>query len=155
MTLATRRARSDDRPFIVSGWSSSLRMTRDVPLVPMAQWAAVYHPIIESILDRRHVETLVVEGSVLAGFICFEQPDYVFYCYVAQPFRRGGLASQLFYEAGIDPASCFRYACRTLASWHLRSKIPLAQYDPFHARYTPEENEQHDRDRSSSRKAAR
>lgn len=146
--------------FIVSGCSASLRMTRDIPLITMADYASVMHPQIEKMLDRAGVQTIVAEGSVLAGFICFERDahiadrdavthrrcsitiaDYVFYVYVAKPFRRRGLARELFNAAGIDPGSRFYYACRTLSSWELRGKIPLAHYSPFYARYSPAEND--------------
>lgn len=134
-----RPAVPDDSAFIVSGWSASLRISRDIPLIPMSDWASIMRPVIRRLLDR--ASCIVAETSVLCGFIAFE-PNYCFYVYVAQPFRRHGLARGLFGAAGIDPASRFGYACRTLASWQCRSKIPLAQYDPFKARFAKEQDEQ-------------
>lgn len=164
MTFAYRPATAEDRQFIVSGCSASLRMTRDLPLITMADYATIMHAQIAKMLDRAGAKTIVAEGSVLAGFICFERDahivdevsthrrrgitiaDYVFYVYVAQPFRRRfGVARGLFAAAGIDPASRFHYACRTLSSWELRDKIPLAHYSPFYARYSPEENQRYER----------
>ncbi len=149
-----RPATAADRPFIVSGWSASYRMSRNETR-PMALYAKQKHEEVNYYLDRAGVETLVAEGSVLTGFITFERPDYVMYCYVAQPFRLNGIARALLAEAGIDPATRFRYACQTRASWEVRNKIPLAVHDSLHARYSPEENEQHEREHRRERKGRR
>lgn len=138
MTLSLRPALPDDRRFIVSGWSSSQRLTRDVPLIRNRSWAAIWHPIVEDQLNRPEVEVIIAAGEVLQAFIAFELPDYVLYIYVAQPFRGQGIARRLFAAAGIDPESRFRYACRTRASWECRDKIRLAHYDPFFCRFEKE-----------------
>lgn len=130
-----RLATADDRQFIVSGWSSSQKRTRDIPLVPDALWAATWHPIVRATLDRPTVVTVVAHGEVLQGFICAE-PGYVIYVYVAQAFRGQGIARGLFASVAIDPESRFGYACRTKTSWECRAKIPLAHYDPFRVRFT-------------------
>lgn len=163
MIFSYRKATESDHPFIISGCSASLRMTRDVPLIAMIDWANVMHPQVERLLAR--AQCIVAEGSVLAGFIIFDRDtqvvaddglhvsDYVYYVYVAQPFRRNGVARSLFHAAGIDPTSRFHYACRTLSSYELRRQIPNAKYSPFYARYSPEENEDHAR--NYQREAAR
>lgn len=138
--ISYRPATSADRAFIVSGWSASQRLTRDIPLITNRDWAAVWRPVVTGQLDRPGVETLVAAGEVLQGFIAFERPSYVLYCYVAQPFRRRGIARGLFAAAGIDPTSRFEYACRTRTSWECRDKIKLAHYDPFRARFEQENN---------------
>lgn len=125
----------DDRQFIVSAWSSSQKYTRDIPMIPDALWAKTWHPIVKATLDRPTVVTVIAHGEALHGFICAEA-NYVIYVYVAQPFRRCGIARELFASVGIDPSSRFGYACRTKASWQCRSKIPLAHYDPFRIRFT-------------------
>ncbi len=137
MTFALRPMQPDDRQFVISGWSSSLRLSRDVPLIPMVLWADTMHRVIERALERPMAQTLVAHGEVLQGFICAE-PSYVLYVYVAQPFRRLGIARALCGAAGIDPMARFGYACRTRSSWQLltvHKKAPLATYDPFHARF--------------------
>lgn len=137
-----RPATDEDRAFIVSGWSASQRMTRDIPLIPMQQWAAIWHPVVEAALARPRVQTLVAHGaSALFGFLCYE-PTYVLYTYVAAPFRRNGIARGLFDAAGIDPLSCFTYACRTKTSWELRGKVPSARYSPYRARFAEEETDE-------------
>jgi hypothetical protein len=158
MTFSFRPSTASDRPFIISGISASLRMTRDIPLISMLDYANIMHAQIAKLLDRTGVQCIVAEGSVLAGFIVFERgaqvvdelglcaADYVFYVYVAQPFRKLGVARGLFAAAGIDPASRFHYACRTLSSYEARGQVPRARYSPFYARFTPEENDQHARD---------
>jgi len=129
-----RPAIAEDRPFIRSGFSASLRMSRDVPLIAMSDWADIMHPVIDRVLDR--VSAIVAHGEVLQGFIAFE-PGYVVYIYVAQPFRRNGIARGLFDAAGIDPGSRFDYACRTKASWECRHKYPLAEFNPYRIRFAP------------------
>ena len=157
MIFTYRPTQPEDRMFIVSGWSSSYRMSRDCT-TPMAIYAKQKHEEIDCHLKRERVQTLVAEGSVLAGFISFEPrarivdeyglvtADFVYYVYVAQPFRRRGVARGLFGAAGIDPSTRFHYACRTLGSWELRDKIPLAHHSPYYARYSPQENERNERD---------
>jgi GNAT superfamily N-acetyltransferase len=137
MTIAIRPMTPDDRRFVVSGWSSSWRASRDIALVPHSMWAAVMHPIIEHHIDRPIVRTFVAHGEVLHGFICAE-PDYVLYLYVARPFRCCGIASALLRAAGIDVSARFGYAVRTRALWELlvvHRKAPLAIYDPYHVRF--------------------
>jgi GNAT superfamily N-acetyltransferase len=135
MTTAIRPAGPEDEAFIVSAWSSSQRMTRDIPLVPMDRWAEIWHPVVRAALARRSVRTIVAHGALaLFGFLAFE-PAYVYYVYVAQPYRRRGIARELFAAAGIDPLSRFEYACRTKTSWELRGKVPSARYDPYRARF--------------------
>ncbi len=141
MTASYRATTPDDHDFIVSGWSSSYRLSRDIAFIQMAGYADVMHPIIKSVLARPRVEVIVAHGEVLRGFICFERPDLVNYVYVAQPYRRKGIAAGLFAAAGIDHQSRFRYAARTRASWELmvvHGKAPLSQHDPFPSRFTEE-----------------
>lgn len=138
MTASYRAAIPADRPFIVSGWSSSYRLTRDSN-IPMPLWASLQHQAVKWYLDKPGVECIVAHGEVLRGFIAFERPDLVLYVYVAQPYRRSGIARGLFMAAGIDPASRFAYAHRTLTSWELRSKIPAAYFDSFRARFAEKE----------------
>lgn len=133
-----RDATPEDEQFIVSGWSSSQRMTRDIPLVTMEQWAEVWHPVVRAALARPLVKTIVAHGELLRGFITYE-PNYVLYIYIAQPYRGWGIARGLFMAAGIDPLSRFGYACRTKASWELRGKTPSARYDPMRARFAEEQ----------------
>lgn len=134
-----------DERFVVSGWSSSQRMTRDIPLVPMAMWADnFWHPVVRAALARETASTLVAVGSerdARRGFICYE-PGYVMYCYVAEPYRRNGVARELFAAANIDPSARFTYACRTKSSWMLRGKVPFASYDPMRARFAPGKSDQ-------------
>lgn len=135
--IAVRPMQSDDRAFVVSGWSSSLRLSRDISFIPMARWAELMRPVIEAVLARPAARTLVAHGEVLQGFVSFE-PRYVLYLYVAQPFRRNGIARSLLEAAGIDPSAPFGYACRTRASWELivlHRKAPFAVYDPYRARF--------------------
>lgn len=150
MTAQFRAAIPEDESFILSGWSSSYRMSRDLAFVQMEAYAAHMHPIIRSVLARPRVQTIVAHGAVLHGFLTFERSQYerpplVIYVYVAAPYRRLGAARGLFAAAGIDPRDRFEYACRTKASWELLElgrKAPLAAYNPYRARYAEEEKTQ-------------
>jgi GNAT superfamily N-acetyltransferase len=151
--ILTRPAIADDRAFIVSGWSSSYRASRDCT-TPMSMYAAHKHDEINFYLD--HAITLVAHGElgVLMGFITFDPSTYVaainrqrvtldgyiLYVYVASPFRRRGIANRLFAAAGISPYQRFGYHCRTRWSSDLRSKIPNAKHEPFRARYEETEH---------------
>ena len=131
----------DDRQFVLSGWSASYRMSRDLAFVPMSSYAGFMHPVITAVLARPTTEVLIDAGAVLRGFIAFEQPDYVIYLYVAQPFRKNGIARDLMLAAGIDPGDRYSYAARTRATWQLQfsGKMPLAQFDPMRVRFGKED----------------
>ena len=148
--IRIRKMILDDREFVLGGWLDSYRGSRDIVLCPMRLYAQTYRPWISSILGM--ASTLVAHGEsgVLFGFIVYDSTTYVAsfggrkitlyghvcYVYVDEPFRsRWGIARKLFEAAGIDPASRFGYACRTRSSWLLRSKIPLAEYEPYRTRH--------------------
>lgn len=146
--ILTRPATAADRPFIVSGWSSSYRSSSD-ETAPTSLYAKQKHEEIDFYLAR--CSTLVAHGETgtLFGFIAYDPAvyatagkrrvtfnGYVLYVYTAEPFRRRfGVATRLFEVAGIDRNRRFGYLCRTRASWELRSKAPLAKHDPHRARH--------------------
>jgi hypothetical protein len=164
--ILTRPACTDDRQFIVSGWSSSYRSSRDCT-TPMALYAEQKHAEVEYYLERCH--TLVAHGElgVLMGFIAYDPSTYVatigrrrvtltgyvLYVYVAGPFRRRRIAHRLFGAAGISPSQRFGYACRTQWSWDLRSKIPLAEHEPKRARYEETDHGRHACEQDEARRA--
>lgn len=144
-----REATEGDCQFIVSGWSASYRMSRDVALLQMSDYADVMRGIVRAVLARPRTRTIIAHGEMLRGFISFEPSSVgashiVHYIYVAMPYRGHGIARGLFDAAEIDPIRPFDYSCRTRASWELRSKAPLAIYNPLRARFAEEErpNEQ-------------
>lgn len=146
--ILTRAAVAADRPFITSGWSSSYRLSHDCT-TPMSLYPRQKHEEVHFYLDRAHALVAHGETGVLFGFIVYDPTTYVailggrritldgyvLYVYVATPFRRRGIARQLFAAAGIAPTRRFGYLCRTRQSWELRSKIPLAEHEPHRARY--------------------
>lgn len=144
-----RPLETGDIPFVRSGWSASYRMSRDLAFVQMSNYADVMHPIVDAVLARPNTEVLIDAGAVLRGFIVFERPDYVIYVYVAQPFRRNGIARDLMLAAGIDPRGSYAYAARTRASWQLQlnGKMPCATFDPMRVRFGKEDREQRNKDR--------
>jgi hypothetical protein len=142
-----RPATTEDEPFIVSGWSSSYRMSKDCAFIQMDGYADVMHPIVRSVLARPRTRTIVAHGEVLHGFISFEHstignPPLVHYVFVLLPYRRRGIARGLFTAAGIDPRGIFEYSARTRASWELivlHRKAPGARPNSLRARFAEEE----------------
>jgi GNAT superfamily N-acetyltransferase len=128
-----------------------MRTSRDLCLIPMRHYSAIMHPIVDGYLDHPSVRTFVDVGDtgMLRGFIAAdpssylarvrgdhrELAGYIYFTYVAAPFRGWGIARTLLQHAGIDPGSPFGYAVRTRSSFEARSKIPLAEYDPHRARF--------------------
>lgn len=176
VTLGFRAMAATDRDLVVSGWSSSLRMSHYAGFISMKRWASVMHVEINATLDHPDVSTLVAEEigetdhmgrSFLYGFITWSSTltamPYVFYCYVKRPYRRGteqgmvqGHAAQLFAAAGIDPTKPFSYACRTGVCAQLARKVPLAEFDPLPGRFLDRPGAQyahanHARDRHTRR----
>jgi len=138
-----------DRPFVISGWSSSYRMTRD-STIPMPMWSeGAYHPVVDWYMSKKRSITLVSRGSTTEtrrGFICYEPAHrgtaMVHYLYVAEPYRGHGVARALLAAAGVDPSEPFDYSHRTKASWELievAKKAPRAKYNPIAARYAEEQ----------------
>lgn len=138
-----RPATPADEVFVTSGWSASYRMSRDVAFVQMSDYADHMHKVIAAVLARPRVKVLVSEGEVLRGFLVYEEsdignPPLVIYIFVAQPYRKRGIARELFAAANIDPSKPFEYAARTRTSWELSRKTPLARYNPYRARFAEE-----------------
>lgn len=147
----------EDRTFVVSGWSSSYRMSHFAGPISMKRYAKVMHAEIEALLDHPAVETIVATrvGETdhlgrpwLYGFIASSRSimrdgrPYVLYVYVKLPYRRGktqgmvsGYASMLFEAAGIDPCKPFVFGWQTPASIGLSRKMPFAVFDPLPMRY--------------------
>lgn len=138
------------RNFVLSGWSSSLKHSRDAGMITSEDWIAVMHAQITKIVARPECRVLLARGAdepdVFGGFIAGEPSErVVYYCFVKGHYRRGGLARALFAALEIDPAGRFAYPCttsilddpRTL----LRNKIPLARRDPSVARYPKQQRD--------------
>lgn len=155
---------ADDRAFVVSGWSATYRTSPHAGLLPMPDYAAIMHPIVNGILDHPTTRVIVAEQpgetdheerAFLYGFIVFAASParYVYYLFVKGEFRRGetryelarGFGRQLMAAAGIDPARAFEYACHTSDITELRDagKLPHATFNPMPARFlhVPEEEQ--------------
>lgn len=149
-TLHVRPYVEDDHQFVLSGWSSSYRGSRDISFIPSDWYADIYHRVIEYHLDRVRVLVAHGETGVLFGFVAYDPQTYVatigdrkvtlaghvYYIYVAEPFRRRRFAHRLLEAAGIATSQRFGYACRTHWSWKLRAKVPHAEYDSLKSRYS-------------------
>ncbi len=136
-------AMPQDRSFVVSAWSSSLRLSDRAGMIHMDDWATVMHVQIDKVLDRPSAVTITAcdqESMVIQGFVCADVasavlPPIVFYIYVKEPYRRKGIARGLFAAIGVDPLQPFDYACRTALVGLLRDKIPGARHDHLRARF--------------------
>lgn len=161
----------DERAFVVSGWSSSYRLSPHAGLLPMHAYAAIMHPVIEATLDHPTTRVLVAaapgdtdhEGRpFLYGFLVYRDPRYVYYAFVKSEFRRGrsrfqlgaGYGRQLMAAAGIDPARAFEYACSTKHTTEIRDagKLPHATFNPMPARFLHVEEDRRVRHRASARR---
>jgi hypothetical protein len=156
VTIAYRPAEVRDRDFIVTNWETSYQDAHTAGIIRMESWAAVMRREVTAYLDRSYAKTVVAYNpdavgtlAELHGFISGEpdeKPPLVYYVYVSQPFRKGGIARRLFAEIGVDPKKPFLYLCSTpILSPHSRDggpalleKIPLAKWKPLRARYSRE-----------------
>lgn len=133
---------SDDRQFVISGWSSSFRKSPYAGMISNERYSDVMHREIAAILDRPTTRTLVacepeeldhLGRQFLYGFIAVRSTGapYVYYCYVrlGVGFRRRGIARKLLHAADIDEAGPFKYAYRTDVVRDLAARIPLATWD--------------------------
>lgn len=128
-----------DRNFVLGGWSSSLKHSRDAGMITSDDWVDVMHLQIAKICARPETRVLVAHGEVpgiFTGFIAGEPDErIVYYCFVKETYRGNGIARRLFEALGVDPRGRFAYPCMTRASKSAGSKIPLAIHDPAVARY--------------------
>jgi hypothetical protein len=131
------------RNFVLGGWSSSLKHSRDAGMITADDWITVMHEQIAKICARRECRVYVAVGDaadVYLGFIAGEPEErIVYYCFVKELYRQRGVARSLFEALGIHPRSRFAYPCMTRSSKSLAAKIPLAQHDPAVARYPKHE----------------
>jgi len=162
MTVAVRPLEQGDRKFVISTWLDSYRTSFSAGLVPFDRWYDVMWPIVDRLLDRPGVRTLVSHETEerdrladLYGFITFEldtpptdkmrrggwskNVPTVYYVYVKGPQRKWGYARQLFAAAGVDPRYPFVQGCRTEICARLGNKIPLSEWDQLRARIYPDE----------------
>jgi GNAT superfamily N-acetyltransferase len=76
--------------------------------------------------------------NFLYGFISgdtSESVPAVYYVYIKEPYRRGGIATRLFEALGVRPTERFTYACRTAIVPTLSRSIPAARFNPAILRY--------------------
>lgn len=136
------------RNFVLGGWSSSMKHSRDSGMIVATKYPRVMHEQIADICARPECRVLVAVGTsanVFGGFIAGEPDErIVYYVFVKGHYRRGGLSRRLFVALGIDPTSRFAYPCSTdaledPAHGRLVRKIPRAVHDPAVARYPKSE----------------
>lgn len=168
MAVAFRAAEPDDRVFVISNWVASFRTAHAAGLVPMDSWHDFMWKIIERLLDKAEVRTLVAEeDGALYGFLTYEPPaprarwragagssgsldglPFVYYAYTKEAWRRArgrlletGVMSGLLKAAGIGLDRQLGYACKTMSVVQLMDagKIPGARWDPLRARYEREQ----------------
>jgi GNAT superfamily N-acetyltransferase len=146
VTISYRPALDSDRHFIVSAWSQSYRTAYTAGMISDGNWYDVMDREVGIALDRPDVRTLVAStADGLLGFITAdtdERPPLVYYVYCKAPYRRMGIARQLFSAIGIDPALPFFYVCSTPMVRTLARKIPLSRWQPLYGRFPKSERKQ-------------
>lgn len=147
MTLAFRSPRDlDDRKFVCDSWARSLRLSESAGFVDMEHWMSTAVGQAIRYIDRPYVTTLLAyedaawaSDADIYGYIVVDPSElppsmtpHLYYCYVKDEYRRRGFARALFAAAGVDPASRYRYLCRTRSSEQLAAakKMPNATFDP-------------------------
>jgi GNAT superfamily N-acetyltransferase len=143
--ISHRPATPDDVRFVVSAWSSSYKQAHTAGMIHTDDWATVMHRQVERALARPGSRTLVAfehkDTSHIYGFICGDTSDDVpaiFYVYVKEPYRRSGIARDLFKALGVQPHERFIYACKTAIVPTLARSIPAARFNPAILRYPKE-----------------
>lgn len=136
---------TDDRQFIVSTWSSSWKGSNYAGVISAERWSTVMRPELDAHLERPDARVIIAcdrnDPTYFYGWIAgdvVERPAVVWYVYVKEPYRRAGIARQLFHRLGVDPLERFIYACGAPIAIRLAHKIPLAKLNPNGLRYTKE-----------------
>ena len=139
MKILYHPATAADRPFILSDCSRSYKHSHSAGMTPEELWAENAHKSIAVYLDRPTTITIMAcdpaNQEVRLGFVCADIVSrtfpYVYYLYVAQPFRRMRIANALLARAGVDRSKPLTFLCKTPTSIKLAAKAPLAKHDPF------------------------
>ena len=139
-----RPAAPSDRQFVVSTWSRSFKLMHSAGLISDEDWPTVMRPQFEKILDRDGVRTMIACGArdpdFFYGWIAADPLERVLvYVYVKEPYRRTGIARQLFAAIGIDPSRPFVYVCRGPSFTALAGKATSARYNPNCVRFPKEQ----------------
>lgn len=134
---------SEDRAFIVATWSASYKKMHTAGLIHADDWATIMHPQLEKVLDRDGARALIAceksDPGYFYGWIAgdtSESTPVVFYVYVKAPYRRSGIARQLFTAFGIDPSKYFVFVCG--APSEVRRHVAHARFNPNEVRYPKE-----------------
>lgn len=143
MTIEYRAAdiETDDADFVIATWSRGYKHSRSAGIIPDDEYPALMHRWVRKIIERDEVLTVIAceknDPSFVYGFISAtpaSSPPVVYFCYVKEPYRRGGHARGLLRAVCIDPAKRFAFTCWTPTIAKFREQIPLAEHIPEFAR---------------------
>jgi hypothetical protein len=130
--IGIRLAEASDLPLVYNSWKRSYRTSKRTLHIASKDYYPGHQRIIERVLAR--ATTLVACGPLepdqLYGWLCFEAPQTIHYCFVKSTYRRMGIAGQLAKEAGIKADKPV-----TITHWHetcdtLRRHVELS-YNPY------------------------
>lgn len=148
MKLAFRPAAghgTEDRAFVISTWSRSFKLSHSAGLISSESWPVVMHAELEKILERDGARVVIAtdvgDRDFFFGWIAADTSGLVpvlLYAYVKEPYRRRGIARQLFTAIGIDPSHYFVYVCRGPSFGQLAGKLAHARYNPNEVRFPKE-----------------
>lgn len=134
-----------ERAFIRSTWSRAFKVADDAGMIHTDDWSTVMHRQIDRVLDRPDARALLAyesdEPSFWYGWIAGDTSgaaSVVFFSYVKEPYRRQGIARDLFARFGLGERTPFMFVCRTPMVAKLKHKVPFARYNPREVRYPKE-----------------
>jgi GNAT superfamily N-acetyltransferase len=106
----------------------------------MEDWCDVMRPQLEKILARPYVTAVIAyedsDPAFVYGYLVTEadeKPPLVYWVYVKAPYRKQGIARQLFQAAGVNPFAPFDYVCSTPIVTRLSTS---GRWDPLRGRYS-------------------
>lgn len=140
---------SDRCSFVVSHWSSSYKKSHQAGSIWHEDYAEIMHKQIDGYFKHHDLKAILAceatDPRFIYGFIVGDVSEtipVVYYVYVKESYRRAGIARALFTALGVDPHERLVYVKSTPDAIELKSKLPLARFNPNELRYS-KENRRH------------
>jgi len=133
--IAIRPATPDDASLVFATWLNAFKYGGSwAENVPDAIYFSHHHALIEAILLRPTARCLLLckgdEPGFVYGWVVFEIPNVVHFCYVKKSFRGLGFGKRLIEATGIQPTSAiqFTHPTRKGLSWAKKLGAVLNPY---------------------------
>ena len=138
--ITIRQATEADIPFVFNSWLKSYRTSQFASPIDNTIFFSEHHKVIERILRYYDVRIACSpeDPDQIHGFICAGYTDGIFtlhYIYVKHPFRRLGVAKELYDNFPKPENAASLYTHQTRASLPIAPKYnlifhPYLAYDP-------------------------